>query len=253
MEGGLIQDPWFYVLAVPAVIAVGISKAGVAGTAGIAVTLMALVVSVPQAAAILLPLLCVADIFTVWTYRKTWDPANLRIMIPGAVIGTLAGWAGFKFLDPEAVKLMLGVIAIWFSLQSLFWRGSQAEPTRPRVVKGTFWSAMSGFTSFIIHGGSPPLNVYLLPQRLPKAVFVGTAAIHFMFLNYAKIVPYSLLGQFHLTNLTTSLVLVPVVPLGVYCGLWIQRSLSEAMFYKVILSMLFLVGVKLTYDGVVGL
>ena len=94
MSGSLIVDIWFYVLAVPAVISVGVSKAGVSGTAGIAVSLMALNVSVAQAAAILLPLLCLADIFTVWVYRGKYDPVNLKIIMPGAVLGTAAGTAG---------------------------------------------------------------------------------------------------------------------------------------------------------------
>ncbi len=253
MSGGLIVDFWFYVLAVPAVISVGISKAGVSGTAGIAVSLMALNVSVAQAAAILLPLLCLADIFTVWVYRGKYDPVNLKIIMPGAVLGTLAGWAGFHYLDPLAIKLVLGLIAIWFSLQNLFWHRETAEPARPGRLKGTFWSTMSGFTSFIIHGGGPPLNIYMVPQRLPRAIFVGTGAIFFMFLNYAKIGPYAMLGQLHTTNMLTALVLVPVVPLGVLIGLWVQRTLSDKLFYRIILTLLFVVGVKLSHDGISGL
>ncbi len=253
MSGSLIVDIWFYVLAVPAVISVGVSKAGVSGTAGIAVSLMALNVSVAQAAAILLPLLCLADIFTVWVYRGKYDPVNLKIIMPGAVLGTAAGTAGFHYLDPEAIKLMLGLIAIWFSVQNLFWQSESGEPAKPNRAKGTFWATMSGFTSFIIHGGSPPLNVYMVPQRLPRAVFVGTGAIFYMFLNYAKIGPYAWLGQLHVTNLMTSLVLVPVVPVGVLIGFWVQRTLSDKMFYRIILTVLFFVGVKLTYDGIKGL
>lgn len=253
MSGSLIVDVWFYVVAVPAVLTVGISKAGVAGTAGIAVSLMALTVSVAQAAAIILPLLCLADIFTVWSYRGTWDRPNLKIIMPGAVLGVVAGTVGFRYLDPEAIKLLLGVIAIWFSVHSLLWHSEDAEPAKPSRLKGTFWSTMSGFTSFIIHGGGPPLNVYLMPQRLPRAVFIGTGAVFFMFLNYAKIGPYAWLGQLHATNLLTSLVLVPVVPVGVLIGLRIQRSLSDKLFYRIILTLLFLVGVKLSYDGVRGL
>ena len=57
-----ITDPYFYVIAVPAVLLVGIAKGGFAGTIGsITVPLMSLAVDPVTAAAILLPILCVMD------------------------------------------------------------------------------------------------------------------------------------------------------------------------------------------------
>ena len=62
----LITDPWFYAAAIPAVLLFGISKGGFGGGLGvIAVPLMALVISPIQAAAILLPILCVMDIVAI--------------------------------------------------------------------------------------------------------------------------------------------------------------------------------------------
>ena len=58
----LIHDAAFYAVAVPAVLLMGLSKSGFLGGFGsLAVPLMALVVPVPQAAAIMLPLLLVMD------------------------------------------------------------------------------------------------------------------------------------------------------------------------------------------------
>jgi hypothetical protein len=69
----LITDPWFYAVAVPAVLLYGISKGGFGGGLGvIAVPLMALVISPVQAAAILLPVLCAMDIVALWKFRGKW-------------------------------------------------------------------------------------------------------------------------------------------------------------------------------------
>ena len=76
---------------------------------------MALVVSVPQAAALLLPSICIADIFAIWAFRKTWDKSNLLIMIPGATIGVVVGTLSFKYLYPAFIKLIIGSIAVIFS------------------------------------------------------------------------------------------------------------------------------------------
>jgi uncharacterized membrane protein YfcA len=71
--------------------------------------------------------------------------------------------------------------------------------------------------------------------------------------NYFKLVPFWWLGQLNLNNMATSLVLVPLVPIGLLIGLWIQRQLSPAMFYKVVLVLLALTGVKLIVDAAIEL
>ena len=42
----------------------------------------------------------------------------------------------------------------------------------------------------------------MLPQRLPKAVHVGTTVIYFTIINLVKVVPYLALGLFDARNLT---------------------------------------------------
>jgi hypothetical protein len=251
-----ITDPLFYLVAIPAVISIGIAKAGISGTGGLATPLMALVVTVPQAAAVLLPIICIADIFAIWAFRKTWHKKNLMIMIPGATVGVIVGTLSFRYLDPAAVKLIIGVIAVAFALSRFLdyvRKKDPGEPTQPAVVKGGFWSAMCGFTSFVAHSGAPPLNVYLIPQRLDKSTYMGTLAIFYMYVNYAKIGPYWWLDQFHITNLSTSLALLPVVPIGIFLGLWIHRNVDDMLFYRLIITLLFITGVKLCYDGVTSL
>ena len=58
----LSNDPWFYAVAIPAVLLMGLSKSGFAsGLGSMGTPLMALVIPVPRAAAIMLPLLLVMD------------------------------------------------------------------------------------------------------------------------------------------------------------------------------------------------
>ena len=253
MDVSIISNPWFYVVAVPAVITIGIAKGGIGGTGGVAVPLMSLVVTVPQAAAVLLPIICFADIFAVWTYRKSWHGPNLKIIIPGAMVGIVAGTLSFRYLDPLAIKVIIGFIALWFSTHNLFFKRKNQEPTKVNAVKGSFWSSLSGFTSFIAHSGAPPLSVYMLPQRMDKTLYVGTLAIYYTAVNYAKIGPYAWLGQLHVTNLTTSLVLVPLVPAGILLGRWLHNTVDDELFYRILLLILFCTGLKLLYDGVTGL
>jgi uncharacterized membrane protein YfcA len=173
----------------------------------------------------------------------------MRILVPGAVLGILLGTATFRFLDENLIRLMIGVLALAFVLRYSLARRPAAESTTPDRKAGSFWAALSGFTSFVAHAGGPPLSVYLLPQNMDKTLFVGTTVIYFAFVNFLKLVPYSLLGQFSGENLLTSLILSPLAPLGMWLGIWLHRRIDERLFYQTVYLMLAVVGLKLLYDG----
>ena len=243
----MIDNPWFYAVAIPCVILTGISKAGLGIAGGIAVPILALAISPIQAAAIMLPILLVMDVVSVYLYRREWSREHMRIILPAGVLGTAIGWATFSFLDEHSLRIILGVISIGFVAQS--WINKLPPDPTPRFKKGFFWATISGVTSFIAHSGGPPLYVYLLPLRLPKAVHVGTTVIFFAVVNALKIVPYFALGMIDATNMTTAAVLLPVIPVGIALGIWIQRRLSTKWFFRLAYTLLLLTGTKLLYDG----
>jgi uncharacterized membrane protein YfcA len=250
----LISDPLFYAVVIPAVLLVGISKGGFGGGVGLIGTPMVALVTTPtQAAAILLPILCAMDIVGVIAYRRSWDPVNMRILVPGSVLGILLGTATFRFLDENLIRLLIGALALAFVLRYWLARETAAEPAAPDRRAGSLWAALSGFTSFVAHAGGPPLSVYLLPQNMDKTLFVGTTVIYFAFVNYLKLIPYSLLGQFSGENLLTSLLLSPLAPMGMWLGIWLHRRIEEKLFYQSVYLMLAVVGLKLLYDGLAPL
>lgn len=251
----MIQDPWFYVLATAAVLIVGISKSGFGGGLGVVgVPLMALTVAPFRAAAILLPILCVMDLFGMWAYRRDWDRPNLAIMLPGATLGIVVATFTYQYFSEDALRLLIGGIAIAFTLDHWLRRGMQSGPTpEPNVIRGGFWSAVAGFTSFAAHSGGPPVSMYLLPQRLAPRLFVGTTVVFFLFVNYLKLIPYAFLDQLRTDNLLTALVLLPLAPLGIWLGLVLRRRVSPTWFYRICYVLLFLTGLKLAWDGVTGI
>ena len=94
-----------------------------------------------------------------------------------------------------------------------------------------------------------PLNMYLLPQRLDKMAFVGTIVIYLAIINYLKIFSDAGLGQFNRATLLTSLALMPVTPLGIWIGTWLTRRLPAPLFFSTCYVLVFVVGVKLLWDG----
>lgn len=246
----MITDPLFYFFAVPAILIFGIAKGGFGNAIGaVAVPLMALAVSPLQAAAILLPILCVMDVFAIRKFWRQWDVTNIVIMLPAGCVGVLVGSLTFSYLNEGHVRLLIGLLALVFALN--FWLKSAGSiQKKPNYIKGTFWSIIGGFTSFGIHSGGPPVNIYLLPQKLHPKVFMGTCAMFFWITNYVKLIPYFLLGQLDSQNLQTSLVLLPLAPIGVGFGYYLHTRVSTAKFYNIFNFFLIITGCKLTYDGV---
>lgn len=248
----MIADPLFYLLAIPVVILVGISKGGFGGGLGtLAVPLLALLIDPRLAAAILLPILCVMDIFSVWSFRKAWDKQNLKILLPGALLGTLAGALTFQITNTDMIRVLVGCLALYF-VGHYVWglRLLQQASPRPRgVVRGSFWGCLAGYVSFIAHAGGPPVSIYLLPQQMPKATLVGTTVVFFGIINFVKLIPYAFLGQLNSDTLMTSLLLMPLAPLGVKLGIYLLHRVSEKWFYWVCYGFLFLAGIKLVYEG----
>lgn len=248
----MITDPWFYAAAIPAVLLFGISKGGFgAGLGTLAVPLMALVISPIQAAAILLPLLCLMDIVSLWQYRRKWIWPELTVLLPGSLLGIGVGTILFEYMSASVIRLIVGTVAVSFTVH--YWlsvRGRSASSLTdfPRPV-GTFFGAITGFTSFVAHAGGPPINMYLLRRPLNRTDFVATTVLFFAVVNYVKLIPYTWLGQLATGNLMTSLALSPLAPIGVLIGVYLHKRVSDRFFFAFVYLLLFAVGLRLIYDG----
>lgn len=249
----LLTDPWFYAVAVPSVILVGLSKGGFGGAMGfVGVPLMALVISPVQAAAILLPILVLMDVVSLWTWRGVFDKKILGIMLPGAFAGIGAGWLTAAMVTADMVRFIVGAVAIVFVLRWIYlqFRHGAGHIAKPNQVAGVFWGAVAGFTSFVAHVGGPPYQVYTLPLKMDPKVFTGTSVIFFAVTNALKLVPYFALGQFDTTNLVAAAVLMPLAPLATLAGAWLVRRMRPEVFYPFTYATVAVVAAKLVWDGV---
>ena len=244
-----VSDPWFYAVAVPAVLIVGLSKSGFAsGFGALAVPMIALTMPVPQAAAIMLPLLMVMDATGLQQLWRDRDPVLVRLLLPFGLLGTLIGTLLFGVLSAKAVVGIVGGLTLAFLAQRLLFPPRKDGPPAPRWV-GRACATVSGFTSFVAHAGGPPIAAYTLPLKLEPRVLSGSMAVFFAAVNAAKWLPYAWLGLIDLRNMATSLVLLPLAPLGVWLGVRLMRRMDPAWFYRIAYTGMFLTGAKLLWDG----
>ncbi len=249
----VISDPIFYLAAVVAVTFLGLAKGGFSGVGLVATPLLALAVPPVQAAAILLPILLLQDVISVWVYRRDWDAWNLKVMLPGAVIGVGAAWLLAAHVPSSHVRLAIGLIALAFVLNRWFGEGLAAAPRRPSAFLGFICGAGSAFTSTLAHAGSPPFQIHVLPQKLPKMTFVGTATMFFAASNVMKIAPYFALGQLSTENLAISAALLPLAVATNFLGIWLVRRTPTELFYRIAYVLVFLISLELIRAGLLAI
>ncbi|MCX8022820.1 MAG: sulfite exporter TauE/SafE family protein [Syntrophorhabdaceae bacterium] len=245
----------FWFSASIAVILIGIAKAGFAGGVSVlAIPLVSLTISVPEAAALLLPLLILTDILAFFYYRRDFDRRCIKILLPGAMIGISAGGMLFSFFIGKdyILKMCIGILAVLFVLfqiSRMYIMGIM-EKHRPHSLEGLLMGAFSGFTSTIAHAGGPPLAMFLLPQKMPKDLYVGTTAVFFAVTNVLKLIPYSILGILKVGNIATIALLSPLCYVGVRLGVYLNRHFTERWFNVLIYTILFISGIQLIWVGI---
>jgi uncharacterized membrane protein YfcA len=284
-------DLRFYLFAVPAVILIGLAQGGFSGLGALGTPLIALGIDPIRGAAILLPILIVQDAVSVAAFRRSWDGHVLAVMLPGAVAGVGLGYAFAASVPETAVMAALGGVSILFGAYRLWvernpvlpvgpadGEGDQAKhgggalrtprappprfarfpsPSASRTGRtgnlvGSLFGVATGFTSQIAHAGGPPFQMWVMPRRLPRDVFVGTSAIFFAVLNWVKVPAYLALGQFTRANLLAAAVLLPLAIASSVAGVWLVRRVPVERFYTIVYVLMIVAGGKLLLDGLGG-
>ena len=237
-----------FLLASLAAMLVGLSKGGLPTIGMLGVPILSLVMPPLQAVILLLPIYVISDMVSVWLYRKHFSAINLKILVPAGIFGIFIGWLTASYTSVAATKLLIGGIGVGFCLNTWL-RKAPVMPRGTDLPRGIFWGTLAGFTSFISHAGAPPFQVYVLPQRLPKMEFAGTATLLFAVLNAVKIVPYQLLQPYSMADLQQASVMIPAALLGTVAGAYLTKKIADVWFYRCVQVGLFLISLKLIYDA----
>ena len=189
-------------------------------------------------------------------YRLTMSLVGLRkpeaeeTAAPGNIAVDIA-WLLAAYVTDAEVRLIVGAIGLSFVTYSFLRR--KPKPHKRSALTGTFWGALSGFTTFMAQAGGPPLQVHILPQRMAKLKLVGTTTIFYAVVNSLKIVPYFSLGQFTSKNFVTSLMLVPLAFASNFFGIWLVERTPEDTFYRIAYLLVLLISIALVWQGANGM
>ena len=249
-----------------AVLAVAISKSGFGGALGaLSAPIMLFSFQPTVALAILIPIFLLTDFWVVWQWRKQGVRHIIFWMVIWGIIGQLIGWVLLRFgaIDDRVILALIGCIAVITSVRfgwqqvshartGLHLRRQMRHYRRLVAQRASLWCSLSGFSSFVSLTGGIPAQIYLLPLGLPRQLFVATMAWYFLFINLFKLPFFLDLNLLNRASLSISFVMVVFVPIGVFVGRWLNKTMSDKLFYYIAYSCLFLLGCQLLYRYFAG-
>lgn len=251
---------YFAAICILSVIAVSVSKSGFGGALGaMSMPIMLFVLPPKTALGVLLPLFLLTDVWVVYLWRNWLNRRFLLLMCGFGIAGQIVGWLLFDYLSDRILTGSIGVVgmltALNYARQIAFLDGETGGETAARMtrriwVRAPAWCGLSGLASFVSLSGGIPAQIFLLPHALARQSFVGTMSVYFFVINLAKLPFYTDLDLISRDTALLSLWLLPVIPFGVFLGRWLNKVMSDSIFYHFSHAILFLMSAKLIYDAV---
>ena len=230
-------------------IVVGFAKTGISGMGILVVPVFALIFNgdVTASAGILLPILCFADLMAVAYYRRHVEWKYIFPLFPWVAAGVIIAHFIESKVDPNLLKLAVGLIVIVVLIISIVREKQKKEIEAGKVISG-FTGMSTGIATMLANAAGPIMNIYFLMMKLPKKLFVGTGAWFFMLVNFFK-VPFRLQSStITMDSFIFDLKLIPAILLGAVLGVITVNKVPEQFFRRAVQVLTFLASAKLIYS-----
>lgn len=232
---------WQWALGAAGAFLVGLSKTGVPGLGILNVAIFALAFPSRESVGLVLVILICADVVAVAAYRRDASWQHLWRLFPWAAAGVVLGYLALGRVNEAQMRRLIGAtllaLALFQLLRSLRPAAPDAAPRPMGPLIAPLTGVAGGFTTMVANAAGPVMMLYLLAMRLPKIVFVGTAAWYFFLLNLFK-VPFSAsLGLISPATLGVALPLGLAGMLGAYLGRPIVERLNQRTFELIALGL----------------
>lgn len=193
-----------------------------------------------EAVGFLLPLLCVMDVVAVLLYRKFIFWKRIWPLLPSVVLGValasalaLSDRQAIVDVSDRALKATIGVIGLLFVLYRAcsVWLLRRVEAhARPGAARTAVFGFVAGVTSTLAHAAGPVMQMFYLPQQMPKMNYAATNAGFFLAINLIKVPFYVAHGRITPASLALNLRMAVVIPFGVYLGYLLVRRLDPKAY-----------------------
>ena len=217
---------------------IGFAKGGFGGLGALLTPILALVLPVATAVGVLLPMLMVGDVFAVSMYWKEWDADLVKRMLPGGIVGALAGTFLLSSIPTNGLRIILGIFVLVMVAYKFLSDRIEGMRYQSRPWHGPVTGLLSGVASGMFNSGGPPVNFYLLLQKLQARPFIATTALYFALLNLIKVPGFLYTGVLDLPLLFSLWWVFPFIPIGLWVARRMLMRVSPAAFELIIIVLL---------------
>jgi len=179
----------------------------------------------------------------IWRVRHAVNWRTVAPYIIGGAIGVPVGTILLKLVDPANIRLGIGVLLIAFGLYSLF--RPALKPVRNSTPAGIGVGIVNGLIGGFTGLGGIAVTVWCQlvggPKDAQRAIFQPVLLATFAM----SAISLSVAAAFTFETLKLYLLALPVLIVGIWCGIKLYGKLNDVAFRKLILVLLLAAGISL--------
>jgi uncharacterized protein len=213
----------------------------------IAVALGANFYPIPEILPLVVPLNLILSLYFVIRYFKLIDKILIfKVILPIMGCGTLLGYYLIQFIQGDVLRIVFGVSVILFAGREIFkfYRNRENNHKMP-LISQFFWIFSSGVIHGIYGSGGPMLVYAISGNSQNKGVFRATLSAIWFSMNLLLTVIFVYHKQINEDNISTLLIMIPIVLLGIVLGELLHHRINEEKFKLVVYWLLLVSGLSL--------
>lgn len=190
------------------------------------------------------------NVFLVWREK---DNLNYKIVIPLSLLlltGAIPGSLALKYVKDDLLKSLLGLVIVFIGVEMFIRKNRTGDKTRKNTLTLTIIGILSGIIAGL-YGIGAFLVAYVQRTTNNHSQFRVNLCFVFMVENLFRLVTYFITGIFNLRVLYYSIILYPVVIIGLLIGVKLSGRLEEHIIRKLVIIFLIISGLTLFLKNII--
>lgn len=181
-----------------------------------------------------------------WVLRRHIHLTQWRWLLVTGVLGTLVG--NLLLAHVNLVGLQVGMALLVMSVAICFWFGVQWQLANTPRLQG-MTGLLAGFSNGALTLGGPPVVLFLTSHRLARDSFRATLAVFFWVLALTNVISFSVQQRYEVSQFPILFALLAGMGIGTALGHRVSRYLSESLFRRITLVLVFSAGVMALFSA----
>lgn len=223
------------------------------GSTIITVALGANFYPIPYILSTIIPLNIVLNIYISFRHFCTINHKILwKVIFPVTLIGMPFGILIFNFVGSNVLKIMYGIFVFLLSvveLNKIFKKNTVANQSTPSSLKSGLFLMLGGIVQGAWASGGPLVVYYASKKLQNKQAFRSTLSLLWLMLNVILVLNYILTNKINFDTIKTSIILLPVLVLGIIIGEHLHKQIQEKSFRIFVFVLLLVAGISLIIRG----